>query len=116
MSNDKTLSCGFWKPVLAILVDVDGHVIVAVYRHVARLVKTQQDHFCRTPGSKEHETVMQDLRQHADYLDQLAKVRGPVLWRPRHEIEGGWFWWSDTKTPEKTAKLWRMMFDNHEGH
>jgi mannan endo-1,4-beta-mannosidase len=64
-----------------------------------------------TPGTKEHETAMDDLRQHADYLEQFAKARVPVLWRPLHEIEGGWFWWSDTKTPENTAKLWRMMFD-----
>jgi len=76
--------------------------------------------WARSPEPDSHAavavTVMDDLRQHADYLGQFAKARVPVLWRPLHEIEGGWFWWSDTKTPENTAKLWRMMFDNHEGH
>ena len=35
----------------------------------------------------------------------------PVLWRPFHEIDGGWFWWTDPQTPENTAALWRLMFD-----
>lgn len=64
-----------------------------------------------TPGTREHRAAIEDLSKHADYLEQLARARVPVLWRPLHEIEGGWFWWSDTKTPENTAALWRMMFD-----
>lgn len=63
-----------------------------------------------TPGTKEHRAAMEDLERHADFLQQLRDARVPVLWRPLHEIEGGWFWWSDTKTPENTAELWRMMF------
>ena len=64
-----------------------------------------------TPGTEEHRRTMEDLKRHADYLEQLADARVPVLWRPLHEIEGGWFWWSDTETPENTAALWRMMYD-----
>ncbi len=64
-----------------------------------------------TPGTPEHKAAMEDLRRTADYLEQLAKARVPVLWRPFHEIDGGWFWWTDTKRPENTAALWRMMFD-----
>jgi len=63
------------------------------------------------PGTKQHEQVMRDLKGHADYLQQLADARVPVLWRPLHEIEGGWFWWTDQEKPENTAALWRMMFD-----
>jgi hypothetical protein len=63
------------------------------------------------PGTKEHQRTMEDLKRHADYLEQLADARVPVLWRPLHEIEGGWFWWSDTETPENTAALWRLMYD-----
>jgi mannan endo-1,4-beta-mannosidase len=47
----------------------------------------------------------------ADYLKQLADARVPVLWRPLHEIDGSWFWWTDAETPENTAALWRLMFD-----
>ncbi len=64
-----------------------------------------------TPGTAEHAAAMDDLKRTADYLDQLAKARVPVLWRPFHEIDGGWFWWTDRQKPENTAALWRMMFD-----
>ncbi len=64
-----------------------------------------------TPGTAEHRAVMADLKVTADYLEQLADARVPVLWRPLHEIDGGWFWWTDHETPENTAALWRLMFD-----
>ncbi|MFO8012232.1 MAG: glycosyl hydrolase [Phycisphaerae bacterium] len=64
-----------------------------------------------TPGSDEHRAAMDDLKRTADYLQQLADARVPVLWRPLHEIDGGWFWWTDEEHPEHTAKLWRMLFD-----
>ena len=64
-----------------------------------------------TPGTEEHRAVMADLKVTADYLQQLAEARVPVLWRPLHEIDGGWFWWTDRQTPENTAALWRLMFD-----
>ena len=63
------------------------------------------------PGSKANQELMRDLKGHADYLQQLADARVPVLWRPLHEIDGGWFWWTDPETPENTAQFWRMMFD-----
>ncbi len=64
-----------------------------------------------TPGTAEHRAVMEDLRRTADYLQRLAEAGVPVLWRPLHEIEGGWFWWTDVEEPENTAALWRLMFD-----
>ncbi|MCL4206606.1 MAG: discoidin domain-containing protein [Pirellulaceae bacterium] len=64
-----------------------------------------------TPGTEEHRAVMEDLKVTADYLKQLADARVPVLWRPLHEIDGSWFWWTDAETPENTAALWRLMFD-----
>ncbi|MFW6107067.1 MAG: glycosyl hydrolase [bacterium] len=63
-----------------------------------------------TPGTEEHRNVINDLSVTADYLEQLAEARVPVLWRPLHEIDGGWFWWTDKETPENTAKLWRLVF------
>lgn len=64
-----------------------------------------------TPGTEEHRAAMEDLKLTADYLGQLARARVPVLWRPLHEIDGGWFWWTDKEKPENTAALWRMAFD-----
>ncbi len=64
-----------------------------------------------TPGTREHRETMDDLRRTADYLEELADARVPVLWRPLHEIDGGWFWWTDKERPENTARLWRMIFE-----
>lgn len=62
-------------------------------------------------GTPAHEAFMKDLARHADYLERLAAARVPVLWRPFHEIDGGWFWWTDRNTPENTVAAWRLMFE-----
>ncbi len=64
-----------------------------------------------TPGTEPHRQFMDDLDKHADYLQQLANAKIPILWRPFHEIDGGWFWWTDREHPENTAEMWRHMFD-----
>jgi mannan endo-1,4-beta-mannosidase len=61
-------------------------------------------------GTEQNRQFMEDLGRHADYLAQLADARVPVLWRPFHEIDGGWFWWTDRERPENTAEMWRRMF------
>ncbi len=63
------------------------------------------------PGTEPHRQFMEDLARHADYLEKLADARVPILWRPFHEIDGGWFWWTDKDQPENTAELWRQMFN-----
>ncbi len=63
------------------------------------------------PGTAEHQQVMRDLRRTGDYLEQLREARVPILFRPLHEIDGGWFWWTDREEPGNTAGLWRLMFD-----
>ena len=63
------------------------------------------------PGTKQNDELMRDLKGHADFLQKLAEARVPVLWRPFHEIEGGWFWWTDQEQPEHSAALYRFMFD-----
>ena len=39
-----------------------------------------------------------------------ARAGGVVLWRPFHEMNGGWFWWG-AKEPEQFIRVWRHMFD-----
>lgn len=44
---------------------------------------------------------------------QLKKVQAaglPLVWRPLHESDGGWFWWG-AQGPESFKKLWRIMHD-----
>jgi len=64
-----------------------------------------------TPGTHQHKAVMRDLRKTGDFLVKLQDAGVPILWRPLHEIDGGWFWWTDRQKPENTAALWRMMFN-----
>jgi mannan endo-1,4-beta-mannosidase len=63
------------------------------------------------PGTPVNLALMADLKKNADYLQKLADARIPILWRPFHEIDGGWFWWTDKEQPENTAALWRLMYD-----
>jgi mannan endo-1,4-beta-mannosidase len=65
-----------------------------------------------TPGTPEHRQAMAELDAAADTLQRLEDAGIPVLWRPLHEIDGGWFWWTDKQNPGNTAKLWRMMFEH----
>jgi mannan endo-1,4-beta-mannosidase len=58
-----------------------------------------------TPGTAEHQQAIAEMDAAADKLQVLADARIPVLWRPLHEIDGGWFWWTDKKKPENTAAL-----------
>ena len=64
-----------------------------------------------TQGTPEYRQAMTEMAKVADTLQILEDADVPVLWRPLHEIDGGWFWWTDRDTPENTAQLWRMMYD-----
>jgi mannan endo-1,4-beta-mannosidase len=46
----------------------------------------------------------------ATQLQKFQDAHIPVLWRPLHEAEGGWFWWG-AKGPEPFKKLWRLEYD-----
>lgn len=64
-----------------------------------------------TPGTPEHAQLLKELHATADTLQRFEDAGIPILWRPLHEIDGGWFWWTDKKDPSRTAALWRIMFD-----
>jgi mannan endo-1,4-beta-mannosidase len=64
-----------------------------------------------TPGTPENLKAMYELKIAADKLKVFSDAGIPILWRPLHEIDGGWFWWTDSKNPENTAQLWRMIYN-----
>ena len=43
-------------------------------------------------------------------LKELQEENVPVLWRPLHEFDGGWFWWGKCG-PQLFIQLWRLMYD-----
>jgi mannan endo-1,4-beta-mannosidase len=46
----------------------------------------------------------------ADALAELGDAGVVVLWRPFHEMNGGWFWWG-RRDPADYVAVWRHMFD-----
>lgn len=64
---------------------------------------------CFVEGTPEHTAMWADLRRIADHLTILRDAGVPVLWRPLHEFDGGWFWYGQGDK-EHFIRLWRTMF------
>lgn len=62
-----------------------------------------------TPGTDLYNQWLEDIDSIAGYLKQLRDAGVPVLWRPYHEMNGGWFWWGGR--PDQFIQLWRNMYD-----
>ncbi|NHK29130.1 hypothetical protein FF098_014510 [Parvularcula flava] len=68
-----------------------------------------------TPGTREHELWLKDLDATAEILKEYAGQGITLLFRPFHEMNGGWFWWGQK---QQYADLWAMTYDritNHHG-
>jgi hypothetical protein len=65
---------------------------------------------CFIEGTPEYIDFWDELETKADLLEVLRDSGVPVLWRPLHELNGGWFWWSKDG-PEAFKQIWTTMFD-----
>ena len=65
---------------------------------------------CFEKGTAEHAAMWADLERIANHLTALRDAGVPVLWRPMHEFDGGWFWYGKGRD-EQFVRLWRTMFD-----
>jgi mannan endo-1,4-beta-mannosidase len=63
-----------------------------------------------TEGHETHRRWMEELDIMASGLRALQEAGVVVLWRPFHEMNGGWFWWG-AKKPETFIRVWRHMFE-----
>lgn len=63
-----------------------------------------------TPGTQEHGQLMRRWEDAMKALETLQAQEIPVLWRPFHEFDGGWFWWGK-QGGEAFIRLWRLMKD-----
>ncbi len=61
------------------------------------------------PGAT-HDRWMKSLDEVAAGLQQLQQSGVVVIWRPLHEMNGGWFWWGAKPGADYIA-VWRHMFD-----
>ena len=64
-----------------------------------------------TPGTHLHERWKSQVDVIAWFLKQLRYAGVPILWRPYHEMNGGWFWWGKKKGENGYKKLYRNLFD-----
>jgi mannan endo-1,4-beta-mannosidase len=64
-----------------------------------------------TPGTEINERWKSQVDVIAWFLMQLRDAHVPVLWRPYHEMNGGWFWWGKKPGDDGYKKLYRMLFD-----
>ena len=63
-----------------------------------------------TAGTPAHARWIGALDRVADGLQELQAAGVVVLWRPLHEMNGGWFWWG-AQEPADYIRVWRHMFD-----
>jgi mannan endo-1,4-beta-mannosidase len=61
-------------------------------------------------NTETHQRWMRELDLTAEGLRDLKDAGVVVLWRPFHEMNGGWFWWG-AKEPAQFIAVWRHMFD-----
>lgn len=61
-------------------------------------------------GTWENKQLLADIDAIAAELTKLKEADVPVLWRPLHEAEGGWFWWG-AEGSEPCKKLYRLLYD-----
>ena len=64
------------------------------------------------PGGEAHDTYREILQTIADWALSLKAGSGelvPVIFRPYHEFDGGWFWWGAPHcTREEFISLWKF--------
>ena len=63
-----------------------------------------------TPGTEENSMMISRWRRAASALGELKSLGIPVLWRPFHEFDGGWFWWGKGGA-EVFKRLWITMYE-----
>ncbi|MBQ9140266.1 MAG: beta-mannosidase [Lachnospiraceae bacterium] len=70
-------------------------------------------------GSLEYMAMCHDLDIMAELLRGFQEKHVPILWRPFHECDGGWFWWG-AKGVNTARELYRFMFhyftEKHQLH
>jgi Glycosyl hydrolase family 26 len=64
-----------------------------------------------TPGTPSNLAWRADLDQTAAGLAALQDAGVVVLWRPFHEMNGQWFWWSYAGDTDGFKRLWIDMFN-----
>lgn len=68
-----------------------------------------------TEGTSEYDAMIQGMDKAASALKKLQDAGVTVLWRPFHEFDGGWFWWSKNGA-ESFVRMWQIMYDRYTNY
>lgn len=66
-------------------------------------------------GTPENKALISDMDMMAGLLRPFCDKGIPILWRPFHEGDGGWFWWG-AKGADTVKKLYRMMYERYTAY
>lgn len=66
-------------------------------------------------NSSSYKNLIRDIDLAAVQIKKLQDAGVPILWRPLHEAEGGWFWWG-MSGGTACKKLWRLMYDRYTNY
>jgi mannan endo-1,4-beta-mannosidase len=66
-----------------------------------------------TEGSPEHKEWIDRIDYNAELIKQLQDANVPLIWRPFHELNYGWFWWGGML---EVKDLYRQMYDRYVNH
>ncbi len=69
-----------------------------------------------TPGTELYKRWCAQVDTIAFYLKKLQDAHVPILWRPYHEMNGGWFWWGGRRGEYSTKALYLQLFDRLVNH
>jgi len=61
-------------------------------------------------NSADYLALIADIDKISAELQKFADAGIPLLWRPLHEAQGGWFWWG-ASGPDELKALWRLMYN-----
>lgn len=67
------------------------------------------------PGGNDYQLILRDIDAIAVELQKFEDAGVPVIWRPLHEAQGGWFWWG-AHGPENFKQLWNLTYDRLTEH
>ena len=69
----------------------------------------------RDPKSADYLGMIQDIDDVAEEIKKISKAGVPIIFRPLHEAQGGWFWWG-SKGSESCVALYKLIFDRMTNH
>ena len=90
--------------------------IVSFKHHTQGKITDKQWEDLITPGTEMNRLWLAQVDSISQYLRVLQERNIPVIWRPLHEMNGGWFWWGYRKGADGYQKLWRMLYERMTIH